>query len=115
VLLFDENISFRLTEALRETYPGCTHVRHAGLAKATDTAIWAFAKERRLAIVSKDQDFRQRALLYGPPPQCIWVCVGNCSTADLYALLQKRQSAIRGFAESNGSLLILSKAALLMV
>ena len=63
-LLFDENLSFRLVQALVDAYPGSTHVREVGLLGAEDRCIWTYAAEYGFMIVSKDTDFYQRSLLY---------------------------------------------------
>lgn len=63
MLLFDQNLSPRLLDALRAIYPGSMHVQDAGLAEAPDDIVWNFAVERGLAIVTKDAGFRQRSFL----------------------------------------------------
>ena len=40
---------------------------------ATDAAIWTYARDHGYTIVSKDNDFRQYAFLYGPPPKVLWL------------------------------------------
>jgi predicted nuclease of predicted toxin-antitoxin system len=42
---------------------------------------------QQLSILSKDSDFYQRSLLFGPPPKLIWLRIGNCTRDDLIALL----------------------------
>jgi predicted nuclease of predicted toxin-antitoxin system len=106
VLLFDQNLSYKLCKLLAE-FPGCRHVREAGLSNADDADVWNHAAANGLTIVSKDQDFRQRALLFGAPPKCIWVRLGNCSTADIAHLLERRASIIREFQRGDARLLIL--------
>jgi antitoxin ParD1/3/4 len=64
-------------------HPGCRHVREARLSNADDADVWNYAAANSLIVVSKDQDFRQRAMLLGPPPKCGWLRLGNCSTADI--------------------------------
>ena len=44
-LLFDQNLSRRLVEHLREAFPGSGHVTTFQLESATDEAIWEYAKE----------------------------------------------------------------------
>ena len=39
-------------------------------ANPTDSESWAFARQRRLVIVSKDADFSERIIVSTPPP---WV------------------------------------------
>jgi predicted nuclease of predicted toxin-antitoxin system len=67
-LLFDQNLSSRLSALLSDLYAGSIHVRDIGLTSATDTAIWLHAKQHGFVIVSKDSDFQQRSLLTGHPP-----------------------------------------------
>ncbi len=107
VLLFDQNLSYKLCKVLAGVFPGCQHVREAGLSNADDVEVWNFAAANGLIIVSKDQDFRQRALLFGPPPKCIWIRLGNCSTADIAHLLERRASPISDFLAGEARLLIL--------
>ncbi len=42
--------------------------------------IWSHAKREGFTIISKDNDFRQRAFLYGSPPKVVWLSVGNGNT-----------------------------------
>jgi predicted nuclease of predicted toxin-antitoxin system len=97
-LLFDENVSPRLAGRLAELYPGSTHVRDVGLERAADSTVWEFAAAEGFMIVSKDSDFHQRSLLFGPPPKVVWVRLGNCRTDDVERILRDRASAIRDFA-----------------
>ncbi len=107
MLLFDQNLSYKLCTALAGEFPGCRHVREAGLSNADDADVWNYAAANGLMIVSKDQDFRQRAMLLGPPPKCVWLRLGNCSTADIAKLLEKRADLIREFQRGEARLLIL--------
>jgi predicted nuclease of predicted toxin-antitoxin system len=56
-LLFDENLSSRLVRLLADLYPDSVHVRDIGLASADDIAVWEYAKQNALTVVSKDADF----------------------------------------------------------
>ncbi|MBX3363237.1 MAG: DUF5615 family PIN-like protein [Phycisphaeraceae bacterium] len=96
-LLFDQNLSRRLPSMLGDIYPASRHVSEFGLDAADDTAIWIFARREALAILSKDDDFRQRSLLYGQPPKAIGVRLGNCSTAEIARLLRSECEAVRRF------------------
>ncbi|MBZ5546083.1 MAG: DUF5615 family PIN-like protein, partial [Acidobacteriia bacterium] len=78
-LLFDQNLSPRLVQALASVYPDSVHVRDCGLQHADDESVWEFAGRNGFTIVSKDSDFRQRSFLFGFPPKVIWVRLGNCS------------------------------------
>ena len=52
---------------------------------ASDTAIFAAAEESDAVIVSKDRDFRL-LVQPPPPPQLLWVRLGNATNARLVAL-----------------------------
>ena len=61
-LLFDENLSPRLVTLLDQEYPGSAHLRDVGLSGAPDASVWEHARDEGFAIVSKDDDFRQRGV-----------------------------------------------------
>jgi predicted nuclease of predicted toxin-antitoxin system len=107
-LLFDENLSPRLVPRLRAFFPAADHVESVGLGGQPDLRIWEFARDNGLAIVSKDNDFRQLAFLHGPPSKVIWLAVGNADTSAIGRLLESRVAAIAAFLESGEeSLLVL--------
>jgi predicted nuclease of predicted toxin-antitoxin system len=107
-LLFDENLSPKLPRLIAASFAGSQHVRELGLKGRTDEEIWTYAKTNEFTIVSKDKDFYQRALLYGSPPKFVWLCLGNCTRAELLALIQRHQQDILAFETSPESILILS-------
>jgi predicted nuclease of predicted toxin-antitoxin system len=107
-LLFDENLSHPLIEALSDLYPGSTHVRNVGLEEADDRTIWSNAAEHDYLIVTKDSDFPERALVEGGPPKILWLQLGNCSTAAIETL---RRDAHREISEMGTS----DEAALLII
>lgn len=107
-LLFDENLSPRLVEPLAAEFPGSAHVEKALGRGPADADVWQHAVSQGYAIVSKDNDFRQRAFLSGPPPKVIWVAVGNASTQQILELLQSKLAEVKAFGESpRESLLVL--------
>jgi predicted nuclease of predicted toxin-antitoxin system len=97
-LLFDQNLSFRLCEAVADTFPGSIHVRHVGMDSVDDRTIWEFAERNGYAIVSQDSDFADIAILLGWPPKVIWIRTGNQSLASLTALLRNHADIIAAFA-----------------
>jgi len=97
-LLFDQNLSHRLVTTLRHEYPDSQHVRDVGLKDAIDAAVWQYAAQHGLIIVTKDADFHQRSFLFGHPPKVIWIRVGNCSTAMIEAMLRRRRHDLHVFA-----------------
>lgn len=107
-LLFDENLSARLVASLAIEFPGSVHVEEALGRGQTDAHTWQHAVAHGYAIVSKDNDFRQRAFMSGPPPKIIWLAVGNAGTEAISELLQRRAAAVNQFGESDQeSLLVL--------
>lgn len=94
-LLFDQNLSFRLPQALADIYQGALHVRHLALTGADDNEIWLYAAANDCAIVSKDSDFYQRSLLHGHPPKVVWIRRGNCSTKIVEQILRRHWDDIQ--------------------
>ncbi len=70
-LLLDENLSPRLVQRLQALFPGLTHVRDVGLARADDRAIWSWATENGFSVVTTDSDFVALAQRFGWPPKII--------------------------------------------
>ena len=87
-LLLDANLSFRLLEVIKQSFPDSAHVKDLGLESAGDEVIWNYAQNNGFAIVSKDSDFRHWSFFYGAPPKVIYIKRGNLST-DLYTKLLK--------------------------
>jgi predicted nuclease of predicted toxin-antitoxin system len=107
-LLFDENLSPKLTTRLASLFPDSMHVHECGLGESDDGVIWQFAASQGFTIVSKDLDFFDRSILSGSPPKVIWLRTGNCSTAWVENLLRTFVAEIAVFdSNPNESLLIL--------
>jgi len=96
-LLFDENLSYKLVHRLADVFPDSLHVRDVGLSSADDPAVWEYAKENGLVIVSKDIDMHDRSFIFGYPPKVVWLRIGNCSTNDIENLLRGKIDVIRTF------------------
>ena len=108
-LLFDENLSPRLPDFLHAEFPGSRHLRNVGLLGADDAGVWTLARRDGFAIVSKDNDFRQRSFLEGAPPKIIWLNVGNAGTLAIAELLRREHARILAFeADAESSLLVLT-------
>ncbi len=93
-LLFDHNLSPRLVAHLADIFPGSEHVHALGLHEASDRAVWQFAREQGYTIVSRDADFSELTVLEGFPPRVVWIRRGNCSTAEIEAVLRDHREAI---------------------
>jgi predicted nuclease of predicted toxin-antitoxin system len=108
-LLFDENLSPVLAEALSGCYGNCQHVRDVGLKASPDAEVWDYAARHAFVIVTKDADFRQRSFLHGHPPKVIWIGLGNCSTGMVEDLLRRRITEVKRFlADRVEAFLVLS-------
>jgi predicted nuclease of predicted toxin-antitoxin system len=108
-LLFDENLSPKLSNRLSDLFPNSFHVRDVGMKSTIDPIVWDYAKDNNLMIVSKDADMHDLSLVFGSPPKVIWLRLGNCSTLQVENLLRRDFNAIKLFHEDeNLSLLALS-------
>lgn len=97
LLLFVQNISYKLVERLKDLYPESTHVRLEKLDTANDDTVWEYAKLNSYTIVSQDGDFFDLGLLKGSPPKVIWLRCGNTSTSFIESLLRENFEAIKDF------------------
>ncbi len=62
-------------------------VRDVGLRDASDPDIFRAAREAGVVVMTKDRDFIRLLEEQGPPPQVIWLRLGNCSNAALQEVL----------------------------
>jgi predicted nuclease of predicted toxin-antitoxin system len=98
-LLLDQNLSRRLLPELEVFFPGSVQVALCGLDKAADSALWDFARAHGFAIVTKDSDFLELALLRGFPPKVVLLNLGNASNQRVREVLLKQAAAISEFLE----------------
>ena len=54
-LLFDENLSPKLSIRLSDIFPDSLHVRDVGMKATIDPIVWNYAKDNDLMIVSKNK------------------------------------------------------------
>jgi len=98
-LLFDQNLSFKLCQALADLFPASSQIRLLGLAEADDRAVWQHAKANGFVLVTQDSDFADMAALYGPPPKVVWLRCGNQPTSVVEKLLRSHAQAIAAFEQ----------------
>lgn len=103
LLLFDAMLSVRLIHRLADIYPGSVHVETVGLDRASDRAVWDYARANDLTVVTKDEDFAEMALVLGSPPQVIWIRRGNCSTREIEKLLRDSYDAIQELSKDDAT------------
>ena len=96
-LLFDQNISFRITKKLQSYFSGCLHVSDCGLLNCEDSEIWEYAKKNNLTIVTFDADFYDISMINGHPPKIIWIRTGNLTTDEIAQLIISNQAEIGSF------------------
>ncbi len=71
-LLFDENISYKLSQRLADIFSDSKHLKAFQLEKQEDIQIWEFAKREDFIVVTQDSDFNDISTLHGFPPYVIW-------------------------------------------
>ena len=98
-LLLDQNISRKLVSELAGLFPNSCHLTSILPETSLDQEIWDVARDNGFVIVTKDDDFEQRSVLYGHPPKVVWVRLGNCRTKDILLLLRRAHSTIMAFGE----------------
>lgn len=107
-LLFDENLSFRLVEQLRDLFPESTHLESITPLGTPDEIVWRLAGEQGFILVSKDNDFRQLAFLRGAPPKVIWLRIGNAPSSKIAQTLRMHAERILAFdGEDRAALLVI--------
>mgnify|MGYP001567600077 FL=1 len=102
-LLFDQNLSYRLVQALNDLYPGSTHVRLVGMERSDDDAIWRYARDNGFVIVTRDADFNERSVMQGYPPKIVWIKSGNSSSEYILAILKRHHDVLSVFGEDTDS------------
>jgi predicted nuclease of predicted toxin-antitoxin system len=105
-LLFDQNLSWKLVKSVSKSFPGSTHVLSLGLSEKSDKEIWEFAKKKDSCVITKDNDFDQLSFLYGYPPKCVRLQIGNVTTEKIVKILEANLDRIHSFGESDDALLI---------
>jgi len=99
-LLLDENLSRRLVPFLLHDFPGSSQVVLLGLESATDTQVWQTAKDQGFVIVARDADFEELSLVWGQPPQVIWLKIQNPTRAATLRILLENREAIEAALNS---------------
>jgi predicted nuclease of predicted toxin-antitoxin system len=64
-------------------------VRELGLRDAGDREIFLAAREVGAVVMTKDSDFVTLLERFGPPPQVLWLTIGNTSNAHLKDVLSE--------------------------
>lgn len=102
-LLFDQNISFKITTLLTDAFPDCKQVRELHLENSSDIALWNYARDNKFCIVTFDSDFIDISNLRGSPPKVIWLRFGNTTTKNIATKMIEQKAAILDFLFSEES------------
>jgi predicted nuclease of predicted toxin-antitoxin system len=97
ILLVDQNLSPRMVHRLADPFLGALHVAQNGLDRASDLAVWEYARAHDCALVTKDADFNDLSVLRGSPPKVLWLRLGNCTTNDIEQTLRRAHPEIVAF------------------
>ncbi|MFM2369381.1 MAG: hypothetical protein RL619_1687 [Bacteroidota bacterium] len=100
ILLFDQNISFRIISKIEANFPEAKQVRQLGIENYSDVEIWKYAKENKFTIVTFDADFFDLSNFKGHPPKIIWLRFGNTKTDFLADIINSRNAIIKDFISS---------------
>jgi predicted nuclease of predicted toxin-antitoxin system len=101
-LLVDDNLSWRLTKALEDFFPGSKHVSFIPelVSPAKDQEIWDYALRNHFIILTNDDDFYKLAIVRKKTPKVIIFRRGNSSTANLLKLLVQKIPELEHFVEN---------------
>jgi predicted nuclease of predicted toxin-antitoxin system len=106
LLLFDQNISFRIKKTISNQFPDSFHISDISKEIKSDKEIWDIAKQKNLAIVTFDIDFYDFSIVWGHPPKIILVRSQNQTTQFISELLYSFEGHIKTFLmEQNTSCL----------
>lgn len=86
--LVDAQLPPGLAQYLEQHGHEAMAVRDAGLREATDAAIWSFAIAGDWVVITKDEDFAERALQAQNGPPILWLRIGNSTNRVLIAWLE---------------------------
>jgi predicted nuclease of predicted toxin-antitoxin system len=97
--LVDNQLPAALSQFLAARGCDCDHVMDVGLGSASDSAIWHFANQNELIVISKDEDFLYLAARPENRARLVWVRLGNCRTPVLLATFERLWPRIEVFLQ----------------
>ena len=110
-LLFDENLSYRLVNAIAQLFPGSIHITQVGLGtRISDRQIWEYARQNGFAIITADTDFVMLAGTSGHPPKVI--LLENCDypTSVAEQIIRANSLSISELETNDRAVLILHRS-----
>jgi len=86
--LVDAQLPPGLVQFLEQRGHEAKAVRDVALREANDHTIWAFAISGDWVVVTKDEDFAERAIQAQVGPQILWLRIGNSTNRVLFTWLE---------------------------
>lgn len=81
--LIDAQLPPTLARWLCDAGHAAKHVEDVNLREAEDSPIWRYALENQTILITKDEDFAERARQGGNAPVIAWLRIGNASNRAL--------------------------------
>lgn len=85
----DAQLPPALARWIEEHGTAARHVADLELLTTPDQRIFTLARKGGHVVITKDEDFVRLLEQQGPPPQIVWVTVGNVRNATLLALFER--------------------------
>ena len=93
VIWIDAHLNPAIAEWVSQNYAiQAVALRDLGLRHATDRQIFEAGRQSRAVVITKDRDFVDLVQRHGPPPQIIWLTIGNTSNIRLKDILSRTLS-----------------------
>jgi predicted nuclease of predicted toxin-antitoxin system len=103
--IVDAQLPPALARWLVEAGHDAQHVEDVGLREAEDPPIWRYAQEYQAVILTKDEDFADRARRSRQSPVIVWLRVGNASNRALRLWLAPQLPQIITWIEEGNRLI----------
>ena len=87
--LVDAQLPIALARMLKQLGHEAEHVADLGMMQTSDKLIWAWAKQNKSTLISKDEDF---VILHNSdenPVRLVWIRVGNTRRKELLAWFER--------------------------
>ena len=85
-------------------------IRELGLRDAGDREIFMAAREAGAVVLTKDSDFARLLEQLGPPPQILWLTIGNTSNTRLREVMSNNFPTVRSLLLRGELLVEISEA-----
>lgn len=112
ILWIDAQLSPALAPWLQERFGVEAYsVRRLGYRDAEDPEIFRAAREAGAVVMTKDSDFLSLLEQHGPPPQILWITLGNTSNARMREVLEQLFPSARDLLQAGEPLVEIGESA----